>query len=277
MGKTSIDWTDHSWNPMHGCSSAGPECDRCYAKSMAKRLTGMKSKGYENGFAVTLRHDRLSEPSRLKKPKMIFLCSMGDLFHEKVPYTFQALVFDAMMEADHHVYQVLTKRPSRMNEFVREWVAERFSDPDDWYKVRNIWLGTSVGTQNGVMRAHELVEVPARNRFLSLEPLIESVDIGPVLKATTPRTMALQRDHMDKAWPGGRIIEWVILGGETGPGARPMNSLWARKVWYDCRQVAVDFFFKHWGLNPIIAPDEAVAGVKEIPLDITKHLERKAE
>lgn len=277
MGKTNIQWTHHSWNPMHGCSPVGPECDHCYAKAMAARLKGSKAKGYEAGFGVTLRPDRLGEPASLRKPQMVFLCSMGDLFHERVPYTFQSLVFDAMMEADHHVYQVLTKRPSRMKEFVEEWVAERFSDQADWYKVRHIWLGTSVGTRNGTIRALELCEVPARFRMLSVEPLIEEIDLRPILRASTPRLMALHNAHVDKTWPGARLIEWVIVGGETGPGARPMNSLWARKIWHDCKGVSVDFFFKHWGTGgAVIDINEAVGGVHETPQDIIEHLRRVA-
>lgn len=279
MGKTSIDWTHHSWNPVHGCSPAGPECDRCYAKAMAARLKGSKAKGYENGFAVTLRHDRLDEPRRLKKPKMIFLCSMGDLFHERVSYTFQSLVFDAMMEADHHVYQVLTKRPSRMKEFVREWVKERFKDPDDWYKVRHIWLGTSVGTKQGVQRALELAEVPVRNRFLSLEPLIEDIDIKPILHASTPRTQALWREHTRKTWPGALLVEWVIVGGETGSGARILKLEWVMRQKHDCGRVQIPFFFKSWGST--VAPEDPFSRsdletLRVIPQDIEEHLRREA-
>ncbi len=279
MGKTKIPWTMHTWNPMHGCSPVGPECDRCYARVMAARLKGSKAKGYESGFGVTLRHDRLREPSTLRKPQMVFLCSMGDLFHERVPYTFQSLVFDTMMEEDRHVYQVLTKRPGRMKEFVKEWVAERFKDPDDWYKVRHIWLGTSVGTQNGVIRALELVEVPARNRMLSVEPLIEAVNLRPILWATTPRTRALWMEHTKKAWACGSLIEWVIVGGENGPGARPMQLDWVMRVKHDCERVEVPFFFKGWGATKPPTrpyPSQQVEQFTKLPVEIREHLGRKA-
>lgn len=275
MNKTSIPWTQYSWNPVHGCTPAGPECDRCYARAMARRLKGSGARGYENGFAVTMRPDRLGDPAKLRKPQMVFLCSMGDLFHERVSYTHQSLVFDTMMEVDRHVYQVLTKRPGRMKEFVREWTAERFSDPDDWYKVRHIWLGTSLGTQRNAIRALELVEVPGRNRFLSLEPLLEDVDISPILHASTPRTNALWRGHTSKTWPGANLIEWVLVGGETGSGARPIRRGWADKVWGVCRRVQVPFFFKSWGATKVQRPEcESwnVEEIKEFPVDIEEHL-----
>lgn len=274
MAKSNIEWTDQTWNPVTGCSPCGPECENCYAKRMALNMRNQNIPGYEDGFGVVMHPGRLSQPRKVKQPQRIFLCSMGDLFHERVSWSFQSMVFDTMMDVSRHVYLVLTKRPSAMKEFLEEWIAGRFKHPEDWYQVKNIWLGTSIGVGSSVMRAAQLAEVPARNRFLSVEPLIGDVDLSPVLHATTPRLRALWEQHIRLTWPGAQLVEWVIVGGETGPGARPMREEWAEKVRMHCSSKAISFFFKKFGdANLNHEMQDKWAQYREIPLDIQDHLE----
>ncbi len=213
MIRSRIEWTDTTWNPVTGCSRTSPGCDNCYAERMAKRLQAMGSPRYVNGFDVTLHWDKVREPLNWRQRRRVFVNSMSDLFHESVPESFVGAVFDTMAAAHWHEFQVLTKR------------ARRFPlvSPDlEW--PNNVWLGVSVESQEYAWRVDYLREVPAAVRFLSIEPLV-----GPV-----------ERLNLEG-------IHWVIVGGESGPGARPMSIEWARTIRDQCVAESVPFFFKQWG------------------------------
>ena len=216
---SSIEWTDSTWNPVTGCTKISPGCKNCYAEKFAERWRGIPGHHYEQGFDLKLWPERLTLPLVWKEPRMIFVNSMSDLFHKDVPDDFIRRVFKVMTEASHHVFQVLTKRPERMMEWTRErYVAEKLP--------KNIWLGTSVEKQDYTKRISFLQKTHAQVRFLSIEPLL-----GP---------MKLNETNYQG-------IHWVIVGGESGPGARPMNPEWARGIREQCKRYAVAFFFKQWG------------------------------
>ncbi|MGJ4728115.1 DUF5131 family protein [Luteimonas sp. SDU101] len=215
MATTSkIEWTEQTWNPVVGCTKISAGCKHCYAETLAHRLRAMGTPGYENGFTLTLLPHRLQEPLRRTKPTIYFVNSMSDLFHEKVPDNFIEQVVNVMQRTPHHAYQLLTKRGARMARFFRTRPV-----PD------NVWLGVSVeNRRHGVPRIDHLRKIPAKIRFLSVEPLLE--DVGPL-------------DLTD--------IHWVIVGGESGPKARPMAPEWADAVREQCQAQNVAFFFKQWG------------------------------
>ncbi len=210
---SSIEWTESTWNPVTGCTKISPGCKHCYAERMAKRLQAMGQPRYRNGFDVTMQDDLIDLPLRWKKPRVIFVNSMSDLFHADVPDGFIARCFDTMQRASQHTFQVLTKRPER--------VVEMASDLP-W--PSNVWMGTSIESRDYVWRSRELSKVPAAIRFLSVEPLL-----GPI-----PR-LPLNR------------IDWVIVGGESGPGARPMMEEWVLQIRNRCLRHRIPFFFKQWG------------------------------
>lgn len=214
---SAIEWTDATWNPVTGCTKVTAGCENCYAERFAERWRGIPGHPFEHGFDLTLRPDRLDQPLRWKRSRMIFVNSMSDLFHKEVPVSFVESVFDTMEEADWHVFQVLTKRSSRM----RDYLQTRYTDrrPPD-----HIWLGVSVEDAKGATRINHLREAPAGVRFLSVEPLIGPV--GPVDLSG---------------------VHWVIAGGESGPGARILNIEWARDIRDQCARQGVAFFFKQWG------------------------------
>jgi protein gp37 len=210
-----IEWTEATWNPVTGCTQISPGCANCYAKTFAERFRGVPGHPYEMGFDLTLRPERLEQPLSWKKPKLIFVNSMSDLFHEDVPDDFIKSVF-TMMEAAHwHTFQLLTKRPERLVEVAR---TLDLPFPD------NLWVGVSVENQRWTSRIELLRRVPAAVRFLSCEPLL-----GPLTNL----------DLSD--------IHWVIVGGESGHRARPMKADWARGIREQCRVSGVPFFFKQWG------------------------------
>jgi len=212
MSQTSrIEWTEATWNPTVGCTKISPGCKNCYAESMAKRLKAMGTPGYENGFKLTILPDRLSEPLMRKKPTVYFVNSMSDLFHKGVDDNYIAQVFDVIRRCPQHTFQVLTKRADRMAAFFRNREVPT-----------NSWLGVSVEDQKyGVPRIAGLRQVDARIRFLSVEPLLE--DVGE-LNLTD--------------------IHWVIVGGESGPKARPMKLEWVENIRQQCEDQGVQFFFK---------------------------------
>ncbi|WP_416149453.1 DUF5131 family protein [Salipaludibacillus sp. HK11] len=212
-GKSSIEWTESTWNPVTGCTKVSSGCKNCYAATMAKRLHAMGNPRYENGFNVTLHHDLIDKPLQWKKPRKIFVNSMSDLFHEDVPLDFIKRVFHTMNNSLHHTYQILTKRPERVAQLSSEF---------NW--TPNIWMGTSVENNSTQHRIDHLRNVPSFVRFLSLEPLI-----GPI-------------DNIDLT-----NIHWAIVGGESGPGARPMEAEWVRNIRDQCFDYDVAFFFKQWG------------------------------
>ena len=217
--RTAIEWTDQTWNPVTGCTQISPGCDHCYALRFAERFRGVAAHPYEHGFDLQLRPHRLAQPSAWKRPRRVFVNSMSDLFHAKVPTQFIHRVFDAMETAPHHTYQVLTKRSTRMRRFIRERYAHLCAP-------RFIWLGVSVETPTYFVRLHHLENTPCHVRFVSCEPLI--ADLG----------------HL--ALRPGRL-HWIIVGGESGPGARPMHADWVRSIRDQCLTASIPFFFKQWG------------------------------
>ncbi len=210
---STIEWTEATWNPVTGCTKISPGCKFCYAERMANRLRAMGQTRYRNAFRLTLQPDALNTPLRWKKPRVIFVNSMSDLFHKDVPFEYIERCFDVMNRASQHTFQVLTKRPERVAELGQElrWPA-------------NLWMGTSVENADYLWRIDSLREVPAKVRFLSVEPLL-----GPI-----PRLPL-------------KGIHWVIVGGESGPGARPMKAAWVRHLRDQCLAAEVPFFFKQWG------------------------------
>lgn len=210
---SKIEWTEMTWNPVTGCSRLSEGCRHCYAERMAKRLKAMGNGRYENGFKVTLHDDLVDLPRRMRSPRIIFVNSMSDLFHEKVPSEFIRRVFDTMRVCPQHTFQVLTKRSARLHELSPEL---------PW--PRHIWIGVSVEDERVQGRIADLCTVPAQVRFLSCEPLIGPLDDLPLAG-----------------------ISWVIVGGESGPGARPMKEIWVESIRQQCRSANVRFFFKQWG------------------------------
>ena len=212
--RSGIEWTEATWNPVTGCTKVSPGCAHCYAETFAERFRGVPGHPYEQGFDLKLWPDRLDLPSRWKRPRLIFVNSMSDLFHPDVPDEFIHSVFDTMRRASHHTYQVLTKRPDR---------AAEMSDDLGW--LPNVWFGTSVENQRFTSRIDELRKTGAAVKFLSCEPLLAPLEL-----------------NLD-------AIDWVIVGGESGPRSRPMKLEWARSVRDQCRAAGVAFFFKQWGAH----------------------------
>lgn len=246
---SKIEWTNKTWNPITGCTKISPGCTNCYAERMARRLAGRH--GYPpapHHFDVTLHPDKLELPLRWKKPRMIFVCSMSDLFHENVPDTFIRDVFNRMCRASWHTFQVLTKRPKRMLSFVLS-ISARIHGSDIFLPLSNVWLGVSVENQASAdERIPILLQTPSAVRFVSCEPLLEAIDLAPCLGfVPTKLWPTLTRDEA-KQWIDERNwLDWVIVGGESGPGARPMNPTWARNIRDQCQAADVPFFFKQWG------------------------------
>jgi protein gp37 len=213
VAQSSIEWTDITWNPVTGCTKISSGCKNCYAERMAKRLKAMGQPNYRNGFQVTLHPHALEKPLELKRPRVIFVNSMSDLFHEAIPESFIQQVFEVMRRASWHHFQVLTKRAERLAE-----LAPRI----DW--PANVWMGVSVEDDHNIQRIDHLRGIGASLKFLSLEPLI-----GPL--------------------PDLRLdgIDWVIVGGESGPGSRPIKKEWVLEIRDRCSKAGLPFFFKQWG------------------------------
>jgi len=211
---SKIEWTEQTWNPVTGCVKVSPGCKHCYAEVMAKRLQAMGAPGYDNSFKLSLLPERLEQPLQRRKPTMYFVNSMNDLFQERIPESFIDRVVEVIKATPHHTYQLLTKRSAEMRDYFASCPV-----PD------NLWLGVSVGDRKyGVPRIADLQAIRARTRFLSIEPLLE--ELG---------ALSL------------RGIRWVIVGGESGPGARPMRKDWVLNIRNQCEDSGVDFFFKQWG------------------------------
>lgn len=213
MKTTKIEWTDKTWNPITGCTKISAGCANCYAEIMSKRLQAMKQDKYKNGFILTMHNDVLDEPIKWKKPHTIFVCSMSDLFHENVPFSFIDKVMETIKSTPQHNYQILTKRANRM--------AEYFSD-----KIipKNAWLGVTVDIASSKSRIDFLRNLNAPIKFLSCEPLLE--DLGDI--------------NLDG-------IDWVIVGGESGAKARPMKEEWVQSIKVQTEKQGSAFFFKQWG------------------------------
>jgi len=213
MAKSTIEWTDSSWNPITGCTKISPGCTNCYAERMATRLKAMGQPNYSRGFRLSLHEHALEIPLKWKKPQIIFVNSMSDMFHKDVPFEFIQKIFNVMEAADWHIFQILTKRSSRL---------EKVSPKLNW--PQNVWMGVSVETESWTNRIEHLRRTNAAVKFLSLEPLL-----GPI-------------HNLDLS-----DIDWVIVGGESGPHARPMNTDWALEIRDQCLESNTPFFFKQWG------------------------------
>jgi protein gp37 len=211
--KSTIEWTESTWNPVTGCTKISQGCKHCYAERMAERLQAMGQPNYRNGFRLTLQPRMLELPLRWKQPQKIFVNSMSDLFHKDVPLDYIRQVFDIMRRAHWHRFQILTKRADRLAEL---------SSYLEW--PENVWMGVSVENSKHVSRIDQLRRAGAKLRFLSLEPIL-----GPL------RGLNLES------------IDWVIVGGESGPGARPVQESWILEIRDQCQQAGVAFFFKQWG------------------------------
>lgn len=256
--KTGIEWTDATWNPTTGCDKVSPGCDNCYAMTLAPRLKAMGSAHYQNdgnpatsgpGFAYTEHPDALDKPLRWTRPRRIFVNSMSDLFHQDATAEFQARVFAVMAAAPQHTFQVLTKRPGVMRSrlsapWFRDLVDRHYwildpKEPDEEqpWPLPNVWLGTSVEDQQRAdLRVPALLETPAAVRFLSCEPLLGPVSLSRWLHG-----------HFGVPKIGQPDLDWVIVGGESGPGSRPMAAEWPRQLRDECSAAGVAFHFKQWG------------------------------
>jgi len=210
---SSIEWTETTWNPITGCNKISDGCLNCYAERLAKRLKAMGLEKYKNGFKLSIHPETLEEPLKWKKKQMIFVCSMSDIFHKDVPDEFIIQIFEVMNKAHWHIFQVLTKRAERI---------PKIMDKVKW--TPNIWLGTTIESPKYLYRIDYLKQAPAKVKFLSLEPLLADIPNLPL-------------DYID----------WVIVGGESGPGARPMKKEWVINIKKQCEKAGVPFFFKQWG------------------------------
>jgi protein gp37 len=211
--KSSIEWTDATWNPVTGCTKVSPGCKHCYAERLARRLHAMGNPRYRNGFEITLHPDQIELPLKWRQPRKIFVNSMSDLFHEDVPDAFIERVFETMAKAPWHVFQILTKRAERLAE-----MATKLRWP------RNVWQGVSTESEEYVYRIRLLRLVPAATRFVSVEPMLGRIKKLPL-----------------------RGIHWVIVGGESGPNFRRIDPAWVQEVRDQCLSASVPFFFKQWG------------------------------
>ena len=215
--KSTIEWTNSTWNPVTGCTKVSAGCDHCYAERLSERFRGVKGHPFETGFDLTLRPERLEQPLRWRRPQLVFVNSMSDLFHKNIPTEYIARVFDAMERADWHIYQVLTKRSSTMRDFIYRHYSGQLAPP-------HIWLGVSIENAAAMTRLRHLKQTNASVRFVSFEPLL-----GPLSAVNLEG------------------IHWIIAGGESGPGARPMQVEWVRALRDQCQAQRVAFFFKQWG------------------------------
>ncbi len=215
--KSAIEWTDSTWNPVTGCTKVSRGCDNCYAERFAERFRGVPGHPFEVGFDLTLREERLEQPLRWKRPRHVFVNSMSDLFHKGVPWSFVDRVFDVMEQANWHIFQVLTKRSSLMRGYLRD----RYGDS---VVPSHIWCGVSVEDRSALVRVKHLQDSPVALRFLSMEPLLDSVGEFDVSG-----------------------ISWIIVGGESGPGARPIEEEWVCDIRELCEGNDIPFFFKQWG------------------------------
>lgn len=298
--RTGIEWTDATWNPVTGCTKVSPGCDHCYAETFAERFRGTEGHYFERGFDVQLRPEKLDQPLRWRRPRRIFVNSMSDLFHDQVPDEYIAQVWAVMALAPQHTFQVLTKRHGRMRSLLS---SARFDDlfTDALYSFEsptgdepaepvgsapgplpNVWLGVSVEDQKRAdLRVPALLDTPAAVRFLSCEPLLGPVDLTgfgtqqsywltgrPGWGAPEPGPLAMQPLEI------GPRIDWVIVGGESGPHARPMHPTWARLLRNQCVDAGVPFHFKQWGeWGPIIPASGQPRALIGFDDGLTQHLE----
>lgn len=239
MAKSKIEWTDYSWNPVTGCSKISEGCKNCYAERMAKRLAGRFGYPKDNPFKVTLHPNKLNQPLKWKKSKMIFVCSMSDLFHFDIPKIFIDKIFSVIKACPQHIFIILTKRTFSLKEKIYG-IAPDCTHREIYFDnslPKNLWLGVSVENQKTANeRIPILLQIPAAIRFVSCEPMLGSVDFS----------------HLPES---GAELDWVIVGGESGPHARPMYPDWVRIIRDQCQNAGIPFFFKQWGewrFNPLM-------------------------
>jgi protein gp37 len=274
---SAIEWTDATWNPVTGCTKVSPGCDHCYAETIAGRFAGTKA--YPAGFDVTLRPDRLEQPLRWRRPRRIFVNSMSDLFHSHVSADYIAQVFAVMAMTQRHTFQVLIKRPGRMCSLLGSWdfrimVYDHIVaiaggvEHDEVWPLPNVWLGTSVESQKWAdVRIPLLLDTPAAVRFLSCEPLL-----GKVLLCRCDGAQYEVSRHPFLISPecplhGTTRLDWVIVGGESGPHARPMHPAWARGLRDQCTVTTIPYFFKQWGEWASCDVETQTAGRALVQLD----------
>lgn len=242
---TKIEWADETWNPITGCSKISEGCRHCYAERMSKRLKGRFGYPADDPFRVTLHSDKLNIPLKWRKPRAVFVCSMGDLFHEDVPYEWIIKVWQAMYRAKLSTFMVLTKRPQRMADFLSQ-VKYGYKHPDH---LPNVWLGVTAENQRQAdKRISVLLQIPAAVQFVSVEPMLERVDLGLMgtIPHNTPYSLVYEK------------LGWVICGAETGLGARPMQLDWARDLRDQCKAASVPFFMKKVSPGTDTPPDLAI-------------------
>jgi protein gp37 len=314
MGKSKIEWTERTWNPTIGCNKVSAGCKNCYAEVMHRRLMKMQPEKYSRPFlnGAFPHEPSLEIPLHWKKPQRIFVNSMSDLFHEKVPLEFIAQVFAVMYIAEQHTFQILTKRPERMlsvltnkdfselvnqqanifyNKYVRELSEAIFFDEETKPPLKNVWLGVSCENQETAdERTPILLQIPAAIRWVSAEPLLGEIDFlnvnsgGKYLNVLSRRYSenknhnAHDGTYMDFGLANYGKIDWVVAGGESGPGARPMHPDWVRKIRDDCKAAGVPFLFKQWGAW-IPVYQHCAAGVTYVDGDVqfTKFKTREIE
>lgn len=235
--RSAIEWTEATWNPVTGCDKVSPGCAHCYAETFAERFRGVPGHPYEQGFDLRMWPKRLDQPQRWKRPRMVFVNSMSDLFHERIPFDFIRRVFASMEDTPRHTFQVLTKRPERVAE-----VADALSWP------RNVWLGVSIENRRFVRRADLLREINPAVRFVSAEPLLGSLE-----------NLNLEG------------IDWLIAGGESGARHRPVKAEWIRELRDRCAQEGVAFFFKQWGGRTSKAGGRQLDGLTYDEMPIPRH------
>lgn len=261
MSKSKIEWCDRTWNPISGCAKISEGCNNCYAERMHTRLEHIKGSGYDDGqphFSVRLHPERLEEPLKWKKPQRVFVCSMGDLFHEDVPYEYLHKIFAMIAKAKMHKFLILTKRPDRMLEYILSSMYDENISDDGWYAAlsdigipdecppENVFYGVTVENQQAAdERIPILLQIPAAKRFISIEPMVNFVDLSKYIGSQSQRSISL-----------------CITGGETGPKARPMDVEWARSVRDQCQAAGVPFFMKSMGAHSEIPSDLII---KEFP------------
>lgn len=260
---TKIEWADETWNPITGCSPVSAGCNNCYARRMANRLRGRHGYPADNPFKVTLHPDRLEQPLRWRKPRRVFVCSMGDLFHEDVrDYQFYQ-VYEVMERCSHHTFLLLTKRPE-----IAKAVLTRYEGRT--WPLPNVWLGVTAEDQTAAdERIPILLKIPAALRFVSVEPMLGLVDLNQIIvPGDNPmeyHVSALHEQHDDCLYDSPSQLDWVICGGESGPGARPMQPEWPRSLRDQCQAAGVPFFFKQWGewVSPSQMPGETYRGIED--------------
>jgi len=267
--KTKISWTDATWNPITGCTKVSPGCKYCYAERWANARMGQFAKSKERKFSdIVIHEDKFDDPIKWKRPRMIFVCSMSDLFHEKISFAVLDTIFNVMRFADHHIFQVLTKRIDHALDYIEYLKHQEMSLP------KNVWFGVSIENQaTADERIPKLQLIDASVKWLSIEPLLDEIDLKDSIWFATgfPVGKNINGKPLYSAYELG--IDWIVVGGESGPKARPMNPRWVYKILNLCKSNRIPFFFKQWGewVDPENFP---IQKDDKWPFDITKPVHR---